>query len=609
MTALPANDAVELVELAVKATTAYQRPDLAARLRATRERLADPVVRVLVVGEFKQGKSQLVNSLVAAQVCPVDDDIATAVPTLVRYAESPTVTLVREADAVSGEVAPPERTEVPLAELATYVSEAGNPGNTQRLSYAEVGIPSKLLADGLALVDTPGVGGLGSVHGSATMASLASADAVVLVSDASQEYTKPELDFLAAAMKLCPNVLGVLTKTDLYPHWRRIAEIDRGHLGAARISAELIPVSSTLRLAALRSTDKELNAESGFPTLLTYLREQVLGRADQLDRRSTSHDVLGVCEQLTTTMRAELTAQQNPEQVEELVAELERAKARAVQLKDRTARWQITLNDGVTDLGADIEYDLRNRLRQISREAETLVDDSDPAEVWDQFAEWVHKEVAAATSANFIWADERAHWLAQQVAEHFADDGAALLPELRLDPGTGRAAQVTAMERPIAETLSVGEMALSGMRGGYMGGLMFFMPLTLIPGLAIAAPFAAAGAAVVLGRKQLRDEKKRSLERRKAEAKATVRKHVDEVQFQVGTDSRDMLRRVQRALRDHFMTVAEELHTSMTESVTAAQGALRSTEAERTTRIGDLKAELVRVEALAERARTLAATS
>ena len=40
----------------------------------------------MVVGEFKQGKSSLVNAMLNAPVCPVDDDVATSVPTLVRYA-------------------------------------------------------------------------------------------------------------------------------------------------------------------------------------------------------------------------------------------------------------------------------------------------------------------------------------------------------------------------------------------------------------------------------------------------------------------------------------------------------------------------------------------
>lgn len=599
-------DAIGLVDLAIKATTAYQRPDLTARLKKTRERLADPNVRVLVVGEFKQGKSQLVNALVSADVCPVDDDIATAVPTVVRYAENPTAVVVRENP--NGN-APRERREVPVTQLAQYVSEEGNPGNSSHLTYAEVGLPRKLLSEGLVLVDTPGVGGLGSAHGAATMASLSTADAVLLVSDASQEYTKAEIDFLTAARQVCPNVAAVLTKIDLYPHWQRIAEINRDHLRSLGIEADLLPVSSTLRMQALRTKDKELNEESGYAALIRFLRERVLRRSDELDRRSAGQDVLGVCEQLTTTMQAELAAQENPEHIADLVAELERVKERAAALRDRSARWQITLNDGIADLTADIDYDLRDRLRRILRDAEALVDESDPAEVWDQLAEWVYREVSAATSANFVWASQRAHWLAKQVADLFEVDGRTALPEIRILGGDRQGPRVAAMERPDTTKLGIGEQALSGLRGGYMGGLMFFMPLSLIPGLAIAAPFAAAGGALILARKQLKEEQKRALQRRRAEAKAAIRKHIDEVQFQVGKDSRDRLRETQRTLRDHFTRVAEELHTSMTESLAAAQAAVNSTQAERDKRIADLKAELARVEALAAKARALAGST
>ena len=597
-------EAIALVEVASKATTAYQRPDLTARLGRTTERLRDPAVRVLVVGEFKQGKSQLVNSLVSAPVCPVDDDVATSVVTMVRHADTPSVALVRVGDGNGT----PERTEVPLAELAAYVSEAGNPGNRSGLRHADVGIPRALLAGGLVLVDTPGVGGLGSAHGAATTAALAAADAVVMVSAAAQEYTRPELDFLAAAVRMCPNVACVLTKTDLYPHWRRIAELDRGHLAAAGITADLIPVSSAVRQVALRTKSKPLNEESGFPALIRYLREEVLARADQLDRRSTAHDVLDVCRQLTTTLQAELAAQESPERAAALLAELERAQAAATRLKDRTARWQITLNDGVADLVADVEHDLRDRLRRISREGEELVDAADPAQVWDQFAGWVHQEVCVAASASFVRSTERARGLALRVAQMFAEDGAIALPEL-VEVPRSHTPRVSAMQKPEISTQGVGERALAGLRGGYMGGLMLFMPLSLIPGVAVVAPFAAIGGALVLGRKQVRDERDRALQRRRNEAKGVMRRHVDEVQFQVGKDSRDMLRNTQRTLRDHFTALAEQMHTSVTASVAAAQKAVRSSEAERAARVGDLKAELARVEHLAGRARALAGAS
>jgi hypothetical protein len=597
-------EAIELVDVATKATTAYQRPDLTARLGRTKERLADPAVRVLVVGEFKQGKSQLVNSLVSAPVCPVDDDIATSVVTVVRHAETPSVALVRDANGNGT----PERTHVALSDLAKHVSEAGNPGNRAGLRHAEVGIPRSLLAGGLVLVDTPGVGGLGSAHGAATTAALAGADAVVMVSAAAQEYTRPEMDFLRAAVRMCPNVTCVLTKTDLYPQWRRIAELDRGHLAAADVAADLIPVSSAVRQVALRTKSKPLNEESGFPVLVRYLREEVLARADQLDRRNTANDVLDVCAQLTTTLRAELAAQESPEQAAALVTELERAQEAAKSLKDRTARWQITLNDGVADLVADVEHDLRDRLRRITREGEELVDAADPALVWDQFSAWVHREVCVAASASFVRSTERARELARRVAELFAEDGAIALPELVEMPRSDTP-RVSTMHRPEIAPQSLGDRALAALRGGYMGGLMLFMPLSLIPAVAVAAPFAALGGALVLGRRQVRDERDRALQRRRSEAKGALRRHVDEVQFQVGKDSRDMLRTTQRTLRDHFTVLAEQVHTSMTASVAAAQRAVRSSEAERNTRIGDLKAELERVEHLAGRARALAGSS
>jgi hypothetical protein len=596
--AVPA--AVDLVDLALKATTAYERPDLGARLLQTRKRLADPDVRVLVVGEFKQGKSQLVNALVNAPVCPVDDDIATAVPTVVKYAETTTAALVRE----DGPDSEPQRTEVPAGQLAQHVSEAGNPGNKAMLSYAEVGLPRKLLSGGLVLVDTPGVGGLGSAHGAATMSALPSADAVLLVSDTAQEYTGPELEFLDAAMKLCPNVACVLTKTDLYPHWRRIEELDRGHLGRAGVNAEIFPVSSVLRLHAAKQQDQALMDESGFKPLVDYLLRKVVAQSDELDRRNTSHDVLSVADQLAAGMKAELAVQEDPQRVEALVQDLQRAKARADELKQRSARWQITLNDGVADLQSDIEYDLRDRLRSIGREAEQLIDDSDPGEVWEQFSDWFHQQVSSAASANFVWAAERARWLAAQVAEHFAEGADVSLPELRFDD-EGIAGRVDPLSQPDPEKFGVGNKIFTGMRGGYGGMLMIGMATTLA-GIGMLNPL-SIGAGLLFGGKSVRDEKKRLLNKRQGEAKNAVRKHIDEVTFQVGKDSRDMLRRTQRQLRDHFSALAEEVSTSISASVNAAQSAVKTTTAEREKRIRDLKAELGRIESLAERARALVA--
>src|SRR4051795_13479579 len=162
-----ARHATETIDVTIKGAQAYNRDDMVERLRSTRQILADSAVTVHVVGEFKQGKSSLINALLTAPICPVDDDIATSVPTEVRYASQ--VAASASLDAAPGSGGPGWTEPISPSEIASYVSEAGNPGNTRRLRAVTVGIDRPLLSSGLVLIDTPGVGGLGSVHNATTI--------------------------------------------------------------------------------------------------------------------------------------------------------------------------------------------------------------------------------------------------------------------------------------------------------------------------------------------------------------------------------------------------------------------------------------------------------
>lgn len=575
---------IEAVDRALAAIARYDRPDLEARLRQARARLADDHVRLLVVGEFKQGKSMLVNGLLGAPVCPVFDDIATSVPTVVRYAEQPTVTLVREE----------ARIEVPVDQLPAYASEAGNPGNRERLDHIEVGIPRPILAEGLELVDTPGVGGLGSAHGAATMAALPSADAVLLVSDASQEYTAPELEFLRNAVSVCPNVACVVTKTDLYPEWRQIAQRNQAHLESVGIKASFFMVSSTLRWHALQTGDQEVNKESGYPPLITYIRKKVLGEADSLARRSTEHDVHAVIDQITASLRAEQSAQEDPASAAALIERLTLAEQRAAGLKERSARWQQTLSDGVADLNADVDYDLRDRMREIVREAEESLLAGDPTKIWDQFSKWVQDAAASAVSANSVWATQRARWLSRRVAEHFDSEREQMLPSLQTSSSDPLGA-VREMSLRADEKWGIGGRVLTGIKGGYAGLLMFGLLGTMIGLSSLVNPL-SIGAGLLLGGKGISDERKRIVTRRQNDAKTSLRKYIDDVTFHAGKDSRDMLRCMQRDLRDHFTTLAEQLKRSLQESIQAAQKSVKASSADRSARLQELAAELAVLE-------------
>ena len=598
--AAPAAALVAIVDDVGRFASSTGRTDLARRLENTHSRLLDPHVRVIGVGEFKKGKSKLINALVNAPVCPVDDDVATSVPTSVGYGEEPDAWVTVQAQ----EDTPPEARRVPIDELAAFVSEQGNPGNERRILAAEVVLPRELLKGGLRLVDSPGVGGLDSTNALATLAALSSAHAVLLVSDASQEYTEPEVQFLKHAMRVSPNVAAVLAKTDLYPQWRDIERIDRSHLGDVG-DVPIFSVSSDLRLLAAQEQDRELNTESGFPALVAHLRRDVLGRAEIIQARSAVHDLVSVVDQLKMSLTSELEATLHPETTPRLIAQLEDAKARADDFRGRSSKWQVTLNDGVADLISDMEHDLRDRIRTVQREAEDAIDEGDPGPIWDQITEWLDQRVSAAVSETFVWTDERSRWLAEEVAAQFFA-GESDVPLIDVGDTEGVLDVVEEMSVLEHRPMGAGEKLFIGVRGSYGGVLMVGLATGLL-GLSLINPISLL-AGILVGRRAYREDKTARLSRRRFEAKSLVRRYLDEVQFQVGKQLKDRLRVVQRGCRDHFGSIAEELHRSLSDAVLAAKQAAGAYAGESEQRVTQLRARVAQLEALRARIPSLPPT-
>src|SRR5207244_1618058 len=122
---------------------------------------------------------------------------------------------------------------------------------------------------------------------------------------------------------------------DLYQEHKRILDIDTQHLLNAKIEAKIIPLSSVLRQVALRSESKDINAESGYPELIAYLRDQVMARAAELSRRSALHASLRSVEEMERPFAAEREVIADPARTAELTQKLQEAKERADELRSR----------------------------------------------------------------------------------------------------------------------------------------------------------------------------------------------------------------------------------------------------------------------------------
>jgi GTPase SAR1 family protein len=534
---------------------ARERPDLVERLDRAGERLAARVSTVAVVGEFKRGKSTLVNALIQKAVCPVDADIVTAVPTLVRYGEQAAVYVQRQADEGSG----PTQEAVSFAELRSIVSETSDDTPSGVRSV-------EILRAGLRLLDTPGVGGLESAHGQVTLATLDGVDGALFVTDASQELTAPELAFLKLTLDRCHTVALVLTKTDLHRHWRRIVDLDRAHLARAGVDVPVIALSSFLRMRATHRP--ALNEESGFGPLVEYLARDVVQPAAARAAAAAAAEVEFVADQLAKQSDAERVVLARPERSNEVVERLSEASGRAHALTMPTATWQQMLNDGIQDLVADVDHDLQARLRRVLKDVRDLIDHSDPRDTWLDTGAWLRRESAAAGVANRDLLVARANELIDAVAVQF-----------NLESGHAVDVQFDLMSHSLEE-LDLPSASTFTMPGGRLGSLLVTArTTTLVPMVAvslISSPFMIAGAAILaagLGAKLFRDEGRRRREYRQQQAKVAAAKFVDEAGFQMNKATRDSLRRTQRLLRDEFHSRAQAIQASANGALVAAHRA------------------------------------
>ena len=360
-----------------------------------------------------------------------------------------------------------------------------------------------------------------------TVSVLPSADAVLFVTDASQELTASELEFLRTAVAMCPTVTCILTKIDFYPAWRKIRDLDAEHLSRAGVDAAIVATSAPLRAAAIERNDRALNDESGYGDLVTFLRDELVGRVQRATLARLDSDLREVADHLESQLRAELSVLDDPEESARLVRQLEAAKEQAERLRGQAARWQQTLNDGTADLVADVEHDLRSRLRELVREADEAVEKMDPAKAWDEFEPWLTQRSTSDVVANYTFLQQRSVQLASAVAAHFEQDHREISAKLDL---------VEPNQVPIDPELRVSikldraspiSQAVSAIRGT-SGGMLMLNAFAGITGVALAAPFLAT-VGLLLGRKALKDERTRQLLQRRNLARQTVRKYADDL--------------------------------------------------------------------------------
>ncbi|GAB4413397.1 MAG: hypothetical protein OHK0032_09460 [Thermodesulfovibrionales bacterium] len=251
-----------------------------------REKIEKNTFNLVVVGQFKRGKTSLINALLGADILPVAVVPLTSIVTILTYSEALRLKVFFN----DGRIA-----EIKPESLSEYVTEKGNPKNIKNVSEVIITYPSPYLKDGVRLIDTPGVGSIYQHNTDVAYQYLPKSDAAMFLLSVDQPMSKAELDFLNDVKEYSNKIFFLLNKAD-YLNEKDLQESIDFSKGVLKdvmgVDVRLFPISARLALEAKQSNSQEMLQKSRLPEFSDVLNRFLMEEKGKILLLSVTNNLL-----------------------------------------------------------------------------------------------------------------------------------------------------------------------------------------------------------------------------------------------------------------------------------------------------------------------------
>jgi len=357
------------------------------RLGELNRRLDEGRFHLAVLGQFKRGKSTLLNALLGAPLLPTSVVPLTAIPTFLHAGREWQARVVY-IDGHFGEQVKAGQTHQITTFLEKYVTEVANPNNHLGINHVEVAAPSEILARGVVLIDTPGIGSTFRHNTEATLNFLPQCDAALFLVSADPPITEVEVDFLKEVREKVVRLFFLFNKADYLSEEERASAVRflrrvlKDQVGMSD-DVPVFCVSAKAGLDAKRSHDTVLWTQSGMAEVERHLIDFLASEKSATLRRAITRRVRSIVSDVLMRVRLAVRSFQMPlGELQDRLNRFERSIADAQQ--QRIAAADLLAGDrqrAITRM-EEMAEDLRQRARLYLQAVvqETLATASDGAE-------------------------------------------------------------------------------------------------------------------------------------------------------------------------------------------------------------------------------------
>lgn len=371
---------LQLFEQAIAFARSNQYPNTVEYLKNAQTHLAEGKLITVVCGEFKQGKSSLINAFLNENnLFPVDIDITTNLISTITYGKQEKITVIL------GEKDQETIKQIQRHEIPNYVTEQLNAKNTKKAKMLVIESPNPQLKEGLILVDTPGIGSLNTEHTAITYAFIPNADAILFITDAQTPLTTKELEFLEK--RILPhtqNIIFVVTKIDILSDENKEVFLANNREKLAHIlnlpenKINLIGVSSLAKLDYLEYEEEKDLKNSNFAQLEEKIWQLVTEQRGQIFLvRALSELSQSIGEMKAPIEIAWQTHQgKTQEELNQLNDRINEIQDNLQSLLSNNAEWRTILSDELQDIQVDIQSEFQEGFSHLRHQTNEYLDDS-----------------------------------------------------------------------------------------------------------------------------------------------------------------------------------------------------------------------------------------